>query len=476
MCCFANIFTRKNPHKPDLTGKVFQVTGGSKKMGKYVVLELASLNATILFTGNSKLQGKTLTYEVNKIYPKACIQYMYCDHLSLSSIQKLATNIKEAHHKLDCIVHNSGTFIEEYTTNDEYNSVVQSNHYSVFQQTDQLYSLLKTTKESRVIVVSNEQHLKAKILDFDDMDFNNREFDPWEAYCETKLYNILFAKSFSHFMKLQDNRNTKAISLNTGYSNDELTKYGRQWFGFCYDFCKTFTGKNLSYRSESQNVLNSILMPWEDLEAGAYYDNCRVGIINKQGDDIENVHRCWDMTIQNLNRETEMTNFCETFRLIPIAHHHNPIKPSFFPKNTPCVDDDQNDYHQPRKNSNALILPGNSIENTPHPDGQQKNQSSSRKEMFDENNYKTNKEEDQDDLENQKTMGSGDYTNIKQDARINTTDDTHLKDIKSSDKFIEADNGDKKAKGNQIAPVPIEMEQMKASGNRDSLFLKLQSG
>ena len=81
----------------------------------------------------------------------------------------------------------------------EYQSGI--NHLGHFKLTMLLLPIMKETEEEgekRIVVVSSRAHVRATNgkIDFDDFNWEKREYTPMSSYSQSKLANIMFANEF----------------------------------------------------------------------------------------------------------------------------------------------------------------------------------------------------------------------------------------------------------------------------------------
>jgi NAD(P)-dependent dehydrogenase (short-subunit alcohol dehydrogenase family) len=67
-----------------------------------------------------------------------------------------------------------------------------TNHLGHFALTTGLHRALASAGGARVVSVSSSVHLRSGV-DFDDVHFERRDYDPWIAYGQSKSANVLFA-------------------------------------------------------------------------------------------------------------------------------------------------------------------------------------------------------------------------------------------------------------------------------------------
>lgn len=97
---------------PDLSGKVFLITGGTNGLGYETAVSLASHNPThILFTGRSQSSADKLLESVKASCPKVKITFVRCDQTSLASVQEAAKEVMAKTERLDVVIANAGIMV-----------------------------------------------------------------------------------------------------------------------------------------------------------------------------------------------------------------------------------------------------------------------------------------------------------------------------------------------------------------------------
>jgi len=98
------------------------------------------------------------------------------------------------------------------------------NHLGHFALVAQLFDLLKSTKDSRLVIVSSIAHKRGEINLDNYMFENEKEYTPMKSYSQSKLSNLLFMYELNRRVK-EKNVNVKVMAAHPGVSRTELTRH-----------------------------------------------------------------------------------------------------------------------------------------------------------------------------------------------------------------------------------------------------------
>ncbi|KAJ7726000.1 oxidoreductase [Mycena metata] len=94
---------------PDLSDKVFLVTGGTGGIGKETILALAKHNPQgLYFTGRNSQRGAEIVADINASAPSITVAFLECDLESLESVKHAAEQFVSQSDRLDVLVCNAG--------------------------------------------------------------------------------------------------------------------------------------------------------------------------------------------------------------------------------------------------------------------------------------------------------------------------------------------------------------------------------
>ncbi|KAI8608264.1 hypothetical protein BC830DRAFT_1174569 [Chytriomyces sp. MP71] len=225
----SNPFNFKAADLPDLTGRLFVVTGGNTGIGYETCLQLALKNATVVMASRSEERANAAIAKVKQQAPNAKIEFLKLVLNDLKQVKSAAAELSARHPKLDVLVNNAGIMAPPFSLSpDGIEDQFATNHVGHFLLTRELLPALLQGDTPRIVNLSSSYHSKcpsAGVL-FDDIN-NEKAMDAWQRYGQSKLSNILFSK------KLNKLYGDKIIvnSVHPGFVNTELTRGTEATYG-----------------------------------------------------------------------------------------------------------------------------------------------------------------------------------------------------------------------------------------------------
>ncbi|XUL93217.1 oxidoreductase [Streptomyces galilaeus] len=171
----------------DLTGKVAIVTGGYSGIGLETARVLRAAGAEIVVPARDVERARTALQAV----PGAEVEYL--DLLDPASIDTFAEKFLASGRPLHLLVNNAGIMATPPARDARgYEAQFAINHLGHFQLTTRLWPALVAAKGARVVVLSS-RGIRFAGVDFDDLNFEHRAYEPFAAYGQSKTANALFA-------------------------------------------------------------------------------------------------------------------------------------------------------------------------------------------------------------------------------------------------------------------------------------------
>ena len=194
----------------DLTGKTIIVTGGYAGIGLETVKTFAEAGAQVIVPARDLAKA---TRNIAGI-PNAAVESL--DLMDPASIDSFAWKFLQTGRSLDILVNNAGImWVPLLRDARGYESQLSTNHLGHFQLTAKLWPALKQAGNARVISVSSFGHHIAP-FDFDDPNFEHREYETLAGYGQSKTANNLFAVELDRRGKAFG---VRAFSLHPGSVN-----------------------------------------------------------------------------------------------------------------------------------------------------------------------------------------------------------------------------------------------------------------
>lgn len=177
---------------PDQTGRRAIVTGPGG-LGFETALALARAGAQVLLAGRDREKGARALSDIRAAASHAKVGFARLDLADLSSVAAFADELLGAGQPLDILVNNAGVMAlpTRSLTTDGFERQFGVNVVGHFALTGALLPLLRKAAAPRVVQLSSLAHRRGTI-DFDDLQ-GERRYDPWKAYCQSKLAMLIFA-------------------------------------------------------------------------------------------------------------------------------------------------------------------------------------------------------------------------------------------------------------------------------------------
>jgi len=158
------------------------------------------------------------------------------------------------HQDLDLLVNNAGVMaLPHRTTADGFEMQIGTNHLGHFALTGLLLPRLLATATPRVVTVASGAHRMGKI-DFEDLNSERKRYRKWNAYGQSKLANLLFAR------ELQSRAESAGLHLRSVAAHPGWSATNLQFAG------PAMAGSKLEHRSAT--LINRVIA--QDDEHGAW--------------------------------------------------------------------------------------------------------------------------------------------------------------------------------------------------------------
>jgi NAD(P)-dependent dehydrogenase (short-subunit alcohol dehydrogenase family) len=200
----------------DLTGKIAIVTGGNTGIGLETVRVLTAAGATVIVPARDMEKAKRNLSGIERVEIEAM------DLAQPDTIDAFTGKFLASGRPLHLLINNAGMMWVPLQRNSRgIESQLATNYLGQYQLVARLWPALKKANGARVVNVSSSGHHMAS-FDFDDPNFEHREYQTLVAYGQSKTASNLFALELDQRAK---KFNVRAYSLHPGeIANTELAR------------------------------------------------------------------------------------------------------------------------------------------------------------------------------------------------------------------------------------------------------------
>jgi NAD(P)-dependent dehydrogenase (short-subunit alcohol dehydrogenase family) len=190
-------------HAPSLQGKRAIVTGATSGLGSETARVLAKAGANVVLAVRDVSAGVVLAERLASELPQGAgaVSVAPLDLADLAAVRAFVKQFREG--PLDLLVNNAGVMATPLgATAQGMETQLGTNHVGHFALTNGLLPVLARAPAPRVVTVSSALHSRGRgtrVLETlqSDPRFERRRYVPFDAYGDSKLANILFAKELA---------------------------------------------------------------------------------------------------------------------------------------------------------------------------------------------------------------------------------------------------------------------------------------
>ena len=207
---------------PDLSGKLFVITGGNSGIGFDAARHLGRAGADLVLacrnTGKAEDAIRQLRAEGS-----SSVEAVKLDLSDLGSVNTAAGELRQNYKKIDGLLNNAGIMqTPKQRTKDGFEMQLGTNHLGHFLLTGLLIGLINAAK-GRVVTVSSVAHLQG-VINFDDLMFD-QGYTPSKAYSQSKIANLMFALELDRRLNAAG-MSAVSLACHPGYTSTNLITTG----------------------------------------------------------------------------------------------------------------------------------------------------------------------------------------------------------------------------------------------------------
>jgi len=209
---------------PDQSGRIAVVTGASSGIGYEAAKVLAEKGATVIIAVRNQQKGDAAVQRIKAENPNADVSVMLLDLANLQLVKEFAQNFKQKYDRLDLLINNAGVMAPPYgKTADGFELQFGTNHLGHFALTGHLFGLLEKTPGSRIVNVSSMAHTFGD-LDFDDLNWEKREYNKMKSYGDSKIANLYFTYELARRLQAKGSH-TMVTAAHPGWTATDLQRH-----------------------------------------------------------------------------------------------------------------------------------------------------------------------------------------------------------------------------------------------------------
>jgi NAD(P)-dependent dehydrogenase (short-subunit alcohol dehydrogenase family) len=238
---------------PSLDGRTAIVTGANSGIGLVAARELARVGARVVMAVRNTSKGDEAASAL-----EGSVEVRKLDLANLDSVREFAAGFDG---DIDLLINNAGVMaLPESRTADGFEMQIGTNHLGPFALTN----LLLPQVRDRVVTISSGAHRMGKI-DLDDLNWENRRYDRWRAYGQSKLANLLFTLELQRRLDGAGS-NVIAVAAHPGYSATNLQSHT----GSRLQNALMVIGNKVWAQSDEKGAWPTLYAATQDIAGGAY--------------------------------------------------------------------------------------------------------------------------------------------------------------------------------------------------------------
>jgi len=300
MGLFLSKYQKFEKELPDVSGKVFVITGTTSGTGFVAARTVAKHNGVVLLLNRPSSRSVDSLEKLKKAVPEGKFFPIDCDLQSFDSVRKACEEIKAKYTSIYCLSNNAGIMATpDEITEDGYEKQMQTNHLSHFLLTKELLPLLEASSkefgDARIVqhssvarnAVTNgleEQYFsmqeKDGMLGGDD-DSKFMQGPEWTRYSQTKLANSVFSQALNTKLSSstdESRKNILSLCAHPGFSATNLSTHLKPSFLMKLMLIPVGMFMVQSAEDGSMGLLKGMMDKRENLQSGVLYGPAGSGL------------------------------------------------------------------------------------------------------------------------------------------------------------------------------------------------------
>jgi NAD(P)-dependent dehydrogenase (short-subunit alcohol dehydrogenase family) len=284
----------------DLTGHRAIVTGAASGIGVETARSLAAAGAEVTLAVRNAKAGEQAAEDISATTGN---KHVLVAPLDLADQRSVAAFTAAWDGPLHILVNNAGVMMTpEMRTPEGWELQFATNHLGHFALTTGLHQALAAAGRARVVALSSVAHLR-NAVDFEDIHFRQRAYDPSVAYAQSKTANALFAVEAARRWAAD------GVTINAAHPGAILTNLTRH---LSQQELDTAVSSGYVFKTPQQGAATSVLLatsPQLEGVSGRYFEDCNearhhvpgtTGGVADHALDPEAAARLWQVSLDML--------------------------------------------------------------------------------------------------------------------------------------------------------------------------------
>jgi len=187
----------------DLRGKTIVITGASSGIGYEAVRALLSAHAEVIIAARDLAKGEQAVQALQTAYPESQVHFLPLDLGLLASVRQTVEHFFAHWNTLDVLINNAAIAATPLGyTPDGFEQQFATNFLGHFLFAQLLLPALRNAAPARVVSLTSGTH-RLSDIHFDDIQYQHRPYDKWEAYAQSKTADALLAVALTRHGRSQ---------------------------------------------------------------------------------------------------------------------------------------------------------------------------------------------------------------------------------------------------------------------------------
>jgi NAD(P)-dependent dehydrogenase (short-subunit alcohol dehydrogenase family) len=290
----------------DLSGRTAVVTGASSGLGRETARALASKGArVVLAVRDADGKGAAAAAGLREEVPGASFDVVELDLTSLESVRAAAKSVLASNERVDLLINNAGIMAAPLgRTAEGHEMQFGTNHLGHFLFTNLVLPPVLAGAPARIVNLTSAGHQSSDIV-WNDVDYEHRPYDKWEAYGQAKTANILFTVELDRRLAVQG---VHAYAVHPGMIVTQLGRHlNRDDIKSLGERAKARGTTLPAYKTVEQGAATSVwcaTAPELAETGGVYCEDCHVSENHAPWAlNADNARRLWTLSEQMVGQE-----------------------------------------------------------------------------------------------------------------------------------------------------------------------------